>query len=158
MEKLQDMSKLLSKSQNERKTGPVETKVITPGKIVPYECCLPPYIWAARWLSGQHCGLIARRSWVWFPAGAGPFYVDFACSFHVHVGFFSRCSGLPHHQNMCVGLFPVSTLDRGTGSESGVGSRALRCGCPLLLRDGLNVQNTFYWTLYMWAIKYLHLY
>ncbi len=35
------------------------------------------------------CYLIATRSWswVWFPAGAGPFCVGFACSLRVHTGF-----------------------------------------------------------------------
>ncbi len=55
---------------------------------------------------------------------------------------FSRGSGFPHHQNMYIGVSPVSTLDQGTGLEPGVGSQALCCGCPLLLRDGLNTENT----------------
>ncbi len=36
---------------------------------------------------------------------------------------------------------PVSTLDQGTGLESGVGPQVLCCGCPLLFRDGLNAEN-----------------
>ncbi len=54
------------------------------------------------------------------------------------VWVFSKYSGFPHYQNMYTGLCPVSTLDLGTGSESGVGPWALRSSFQLLLRDGLN--------------------
>ncbi len=64
--------------------------------------------------------LMARRSWIRFPAGAGPFSVEFACSPHACMGFLQMLQS-PHHQNTLIGLSPVSTLDRGTGSESGVG-------------------------------------
>ncbi len=47
----------------------------------------------------------------------------------------------PTVKTRTAGLSLVSTL--GTGLESGVGPRALCCGCPLLLRDGLNAENTF---------------
>ncbi len=57
-----------------------------------------------------------------------------------------------------LGVSSVSTLDQGTGSESGVIRRALHCGCPLLLREGLNTENTFHGTLCMWLRKYLYLY
>ncbi len=40
----------------------------------------------------------------------------------------SGCSGFPQHQNIYTGVSPVSTLDQGAGSESGVISQALRCG------------------------------
>ncbi len=68
---------------------------------------------------------------------------------------FSLCScGFPVGASVfpiiktCIGLSPVSTFDRGTGSESGVGPPG-RCGCPLLLRNGLNAENTFHCKLYM---------
>ncbi len=52
-----------------------------------------------------------------------------------------------------LGLSPVSTFDQLTGSESGVGTRALRCGCPLLLRDGVNCGDQ----ISMYTLKYLYL-
>ncbi len=51
---------------------------------------------------------------------------------------------LPKKTRM-LAVYPVSTLDQGSGSESGVD----HCGCPLLLRDGFNAENTFHCTLYM---------
>ncbi len=62
---------------------------------------------------------------------------------------FSGCSSFPHHQNMYMGLSAVSTLDQGTGLESGVGPRVLRYGCPLLLRDGLNARTKFHDTVHV---------
>ncbi len=59
-------------------------------------------------------------------------------------GFSPDVSVSPTIKNMYIDLSPVTTLDQGTGSESGVGPRALHCGCPLLLRDGLNVETTFH--------------
>ncbi len=55
------------------------------------------------------------------------------------------------------GLSPVSTLNGDTGSESGVGPCAPCCGCPLLLRSGLNAETKFHCTLFMWPLKYLYL-
>ncbi len=64
---------------------------------------------------------------------------------------FSPCSlgflwvlQFPQTIKICtVGISPVSTLDRGSGSEFGVGPQVLHWSCPLLLRDGLNAENTF---------------
>ncbi len=67
---------------------------------------------------------IAFNSWVWFPAGAGPFYVEFACTPNVHPG-----------------PSPVNTLDQGIGLEHGECQRAPCCGCPLLLSERLNAEN-----------------
>ncbi len=39
---------------------------------------------------------------------------------------------------------PVGTGDQGTGLESEVGPWVLRCGCPLLLRGGLNAETKFH--------------
>ncbi len=78
------------------------------------------------------------------------FHVEFACSLRVHVGF-------PTIRTCMLGSSPVSTPDRGTGSDSGVGPCTLRCGCPLLLRDGLNAESTFPCTLYMRPVKDLYL-
>ncbi len=55
------------------------------------------------------------------------------------------------------GVSPVSSLDQGKGSESGVDPRVLHCDCPLFLKDGLNAKNTFHCTLYMRPIKYFYL-
>ncbi len=44
-------------------------------------------------------------------------------------------------------ISPFGTLDWDAGLESGVGPQALRCGCPLLLRDGLSAEYTFNCTL-----------
>ncbi len=44
------------------------------------------FISVAQWISGWHFRLIVRRSWVWYPAGAGLFGVEFACPPHVCVG------------------------------------------------------------------------
>ncbi len=63
--------------------------------------------------------------------------MKFACSPCVEVCFLQ----FPPHQNMHIGLSPVNTLDRGPGSESGVGPLVWHCGCPLLLRDGFNTET-----------------
>ncbi len=49
----------------------------------------------------------------------------------------------------CIGVPPVSTLDQGIGSGFRVSPRALHCDRPMLLRDGLNAENTFHCTLYV---------
>ncbi len=58
----------------------------------------------------------------------------------------SGCSGFPHHQNMYVGLSPVSTLEVLAQNLEFPG---LCCGSPLLLRDGLNAETKFHCTLYV---------
>ncbi len=50
---------------------------------------------------------------------------------------FLRVLQCPPPSACMLGLSPVRTRQRDTGSESGVGPRALHCGCPLLLSDGL---------------------
>ncbi len=62
----------------------------------------------------------------------------------------------PPSKTCMLGVSPVSTLDQGIASESGVDIWALHCGCPLLLRDKLIAENTFHCTLNMLPIKYLY--
>ncbi len=69
----------------------------------------------------KHCGSVvstvasARRSWVRFPAGAGPVCLELAWSPHALWAFFGY-STFPHHKNKHIHLCssPVSALDRGT--------------------------------------------
>ncbi len=72
-------------------------------------------------------------------------------SLHIPPVFACVSSSFPNHQNMYIYLYlsPVITHDRGTGSDSEVGPRALSCGCPLLLRDDLNAEIKFHCTLYV---------
>ncbi len=69
--------------------------------------------------------------------GSVPSWVSaFLCGvFHVHLGFLWVLWFPPPSVNH-VGLSPVSTIDRGTGWQSGVVPWAPHCGYPLLLRDG----------------------
>ncbi len=46
----------------------------------------------------------ARRFWVWFPAGAGPFCVEFECSPCVHMGFLHVIRVLPPSKTCTLAL------------------------------------------------------
>ncbi len=72
-------------------------------------CCM-----VARWLA-----VLPHIMRVWYPAGAEPFYVKFACL-----------------QKTCIlGQFPVSALKQGTGSKSGV--RPGRCAVAAHCSSGM---------------------
>ncbi len=59
----------------------------------------------------------------------------------------------PTISNMSIGRSPTSTFDRGTSSQSGVGPRVLRCGCPLFLRDGSDAETKSDCTLHTHLLK-----
>ncbi len=65
--------------------------------------------------------------------------MEFACSPRLCVGFLLVLWF--HHENTHVRSF--SSLDRGTGSESGVGPQVPCRGCPLLLRDQFSAVKNF---------------
>ncbi len=50
----------------------------------------------------------------------------------------------PAIKTCMLGLSLVVTLEWDTGSQSGVGARALRCGCPLLLKDVLKCRDQIF--------------
>ncbi len=90
----------------------------------------------------------SKRSWVRFPAGAGPFYVEFACSLHVCMGFLRvlRFPPLSKHAYRSISSqYPGPRYWLRICSWS----LTLRCGCLLLLRDWLNAETIFHCTLYM---------
>ncbi len=75
-------------------------------------------------------------SWVWFPFGAGPFWVEFACSPCARVGFL-RVPQLPPPKT-CMFISSHYPWPR-YWLICGVGPQVLHCGCPLPLRDKLKV-------------------
>ncbi len=66
-------------------------------------------------------------------------------------GFPAGAPVSPTVKTCILDVSPVSTLERGFGSESGVGPWVL------LLTDGLNAENTFHCTLYKCPMKNLYL-
>ena len=61
-----------------------------------------------------------------------PFYVELACSPRVCVGFLRVLRFPPTSKDMHSILLSLPR-DQGTGIRTGVGPRALHCGCPLFL-------------------------
>ncbi len=74
------------------------------------------------------------------------------CMFSLCSRRFSPNARFPLQQNMQVSSMSSHPW-QGPDSGSGVGPRALCCGCPLLLRNRLNAENTFHSTLYLWPTK-----
>ncbi len=80
--------------------------------------------------------------------GRGRTFLCGVCMFSPCLCGFSLGAPVSPTVKICTwGLSPVSTLVQGIGLDSGVGPRVLCCGCPLLLRDGLNAENKFHCTL-----------
>ncbi|KAG5849616.1 hypothetical protein ANANG_G00112830 [Anguilla anguilla] len=65
--------------------------------------------------------------------GLGPFCAEFACSPLVRVRLLRVLRFPPTLKDTHVRCAPAVALDQGTGLRTGVGPRALHCGCPLLL-------------------------
>ncbi len=73
-----------------------------------------------------------------FNSQLGQTFPSGVCMFSLCLcGFSLGAPVSPTVKTCTISLSPVSTLDRGTGLESGVGPQELCCGCPLLLRDQL---------------------